>query len=190
MKTSDSATSDDFTAWLRFHLTEATKECLVAINTMRSEWSAKGSLGSGRYPIYLFETVELGFRKGIDLALGECQRAKRISTIDPATLRRLTEEELKSFLTRMKEPLTNGSLTPDNKLTLASHLPKLDEHLAFALRQFDIGLLAPPEPDCHRRHSHWPGTHQGTRPFSCFRPLTAATRPLPLFRHEPCAPTR
>ena len=96
----------------------------------------------------MYEIVEGAVHRGIDVGLGECKRAMRITPIDHNSLRTATEERLTSFVETLKQPLlpNDGSLMGDFRQSVLTLLPKLDEHLQFAMRQFDVGLLDPAEP--------------------------------------------
>jgi hypothetical protein len=146
--TNFNATEVDFAEWLHFHLDEAKKQCLIAIEKMKSDWAVKGMLGSGRFPYLQFELAEKAFRQGIDLSLGQCRRAERVTKIDPQALRRIAEERLLVFRNALKASLLpeDGSLSGNHRVAMKKLLPKLDEHLTFALRKFDVGLLEPQEP--------------------------------------------
>lgn len=139
-------TIEDYSARLEFHLGEATKALQKAAQKIASEWNAQGMTGSSRYPLFLYESVEQAYRSGIDVALGECSRASRITTLSIAQLRPVTEEKLNGFLSAAKKALDRPSMSPSQKQTIAPLLPKLDAYLKFALRQFDVGLLTRPEP--------------------------------------------
>jgi hypothetical protein len=139
------ATPEDFSESLRFQLDKTSKETLIAINRMQGEWTLRGSAFSSRYYLERFEIAEAGFHRGVDVALGQCRRAMRITGIEPSTLRRITEERLDSFRHALESRIvpTDGAF----KRIVTERLPKLQEHLQFALRQFDVGLHVPPEPD-------------------------------------------
>lgn len=71
-----------------------------------------------------------------------------MTAIDHATLRRITEERLASFRDTLKSRITpkDNAFGGDGKRLVTQNLPKLDKHLTFALRHFEIGLLEPHEP--------------------------------------------
>jgi hypothetical protein len=68
------------------------------------------------------------------------------TSLDRSELRQATAQELESFARQLKaiasslERLSGGIGEPQ-RAVIDSELAKLDEHLRFALRQFDVGLL-------------------------------------------------
>jgi hypothetical protein len=148
----DSATIEDFRAWLDLHLDTTVKETLFALNKMRNEAMRAGIYDSGPSALREVEIMEQGLRRGIDLALGKFKHARRVTSLDHAALRRVTQERLNAFLSKVKAPLRPkaGGRRSNHPAIVKLHadaLPKLDAHLEFALRQFDVGLLDPTEPD-------------------------------------------
>ena len=137
----------DFDDWLRFHLDKADKRAAEAAGGLDRKAAARGMYGSSALVVERFEAGHREFDVGVDTALAELKRAKRVTDLDHGELRRVTGERLEEFAQQMRATLgvekwfNSSSMKP-----LAERYDTFGTKLAFALRQFDVGLLDPAEP--------------------------------------------
>jgi hypothetical protein len=110
-----SATPEDVDSWLKYHLDNVEKGMLIELNRTKTDWIVRGNTGNSRFAFALFDIVEETARRGIDMTLGQCKRAKHITNIDHQALRSLMEERLATFIDAIKKPLLpdDGSLAGD-----------------------------------------------------------------------------
>ena len=147
---SNSPTIDDFTAWVDWHLEKIVIKAKKSVTQVKSNAAAAGAYQSSRTIILVFEAVHEEFDQGLDVALGELKRSCRITDLDQKLLRTTTEERLNKFVTEMKAATGAESLrnfAGGMNSNIDECLNNFDKKLVFALRQFDVGLLDPLEPE-------------------------------------------
>jgi hypothetical protein len=139
------ATPEDFNDWLQYHLDEASTQIAHELNRISGECAKHNALSSSRHYVQRGEVIVKGFLRGIDAALEQCVHARRVTPIDHDTLRRITEKRLEAFRDELKPRLTWSADQHFSQIN-APRVAELDKKLAFALRQFDVGLLTPNAP--------------------------------------------
>jgi hypothetical protein len=141
------ATPEDFEQWLEEHLGNAKDHFAGAASRMAGEFSKSGGLSSSAYYVQRGVLAEEALRSGIDAALAQCNRAKRVTKIDYYGLRKVTGRRLAAFRDEPKRAVSvdqsgTGHFTEINQNAAA----RLDKILPSALRYYDVGLLDPGEP--------------------------------------------
>lgn len=141
-------TLDDYERWIDWHLHNATEETEFAINAVKRRNAAAGAYQSGSTVIGVFKEVQVGFEKGVTAALGELKRAIRTTTLDGTALRNITETRLKGFADEIKAATNSDKLKEfAGDKPVDERIAKIDQHLVFSLRQFDVGFMDPAEPE-------------------------------------------
>ena len=140
-------TLNDFLDNLRWHLNKASRNAVHAVNACRAQLASSGRLQSSAEIIMVFDAVRNEFDAGIETAFGELKRTIKRTTLDRIDLRDATVSCLENFRLEM-EALTRA----DQYRSLAAQavderLMAFDQHLAFAIRQFDTGFFDPDEPE-------------------------------------------
>jgi hypothetical protein len=142
------ATIEDFLDLFNWHIAEAGRRAVEAINVMRSQMSGFGRLQSGSTVSQSFQIARKEFESGIGAVLGEVQRAARMGGLNRDDLRRNAGERLLNFAAAIK----TIAKIPEASLSGVDHIvteqcAALDKRLDFLLRQFDAGLFNPDEPE-------------------------------------------
>jgi hypothetical protein len=141
-------TYDHFKKWLAFHLSKAVETTARETHSVTAMLNANGAYRSGRAILLIFEEINKGLEIGINAALGETKRIARLTDLDAAELRVVTEESLRAFLDQLKNLAKADQMrTWGSPRLVDERLAKLDERLNFALQNFDIGFLDPGEPE-------------------------------------------
>lgn len=98
--------------------------------------------------IEVFDAVHREFENGVKAALGELKRLASKTQLDRDQMRQLTEERLRTFMTRCKAAAKAEKLKTFAPVgPIDERLAKFDVILAFHLRQFDVGFLDLAEPE-------------------------------------------
>jgi hypothetical protein len=143
-------TINDFLKWIDWHIGKAHKRAQASVEDVRHKAAAVGRLNSGYTVLQSLEVVRSAFDAGVEAVLGELQRVIRKTGLDREELRRLAGERLVDFATTAKTiaqiPEASGVSAGIDK-QVAEWRVALDDHLDFALRQFDVGILEPAEPE-------------------------------------------
>jgi hypothetical protein len=141
-------TIDDYTHWIKWHLSKAAEDAERAINIVVAKSSTAGAYRSGRTIVLVFEEAFSSFDKGVDTALGELKRALRLTDLNRFELRSITEVQLQGFAERVKKLTRYEQLREfAGPKSVNERLAQFEERLAFTLRQFDVGFLDPLEPE-------------------------------------------
>ena len=140
-------TIDDFSDNIRWHLKKAADRGGVAVAEVMARLAKAGALQSGRAVLLIFDAVRKEFDAGIETALGELKRSARITKLDPRELRQVTMTFLDQFMVEMKSITRSEQYRSLVKQVIDEKLAEFDRHLAFAVRQFDVGFFNPTEPE-------------------------------------------
>lgn len=141
-------TVEDFVARIDWHISRALERSGRAVAKVRAEATMVGAFQSGRRVILSIEAARTELEAGIDATLGELQRTIRTTNLDPQVLRGQVEQRLMRFaddvksIAQVKDMAITGVLNEVSKQFAA-----FDQHLKFALRQFDVGFHDGPEPE-------------------------------------------
>ena len=138
-------TIDDFLALIDWHIAKALKAAHQEVNRVRAEFNKGGAFNSGRRIIFSIEAAKKEFDAGIDAVLGELKRTIRKTKLNPKDLRDRAAERLMKFANDAKSAAQVGDVTMG--VDVFGQLRAFDQHLQFALRQFDIGFFEPVEPE-------------------------------------------
>jgi hypothetical protein len=111
-----------------------------------AELNASSRTGLGGNTIRrILDLLQEEFEASVAGALATLKSVKDSTNLDASTLRGLTAQELENFARQLKAivPLARLRVLPDSPqmAIVQADLAKLDEHLRFALRQFDVGLF-------------------------------------------------
>lgn len=110
--------------------------------------NSQGRSGSGYAIVGVFQKAMSGLDRGLDTALGELKRAINKNEIDAHDLRHVTGELLVEFSERLKNATGHQRMVEaGNGRAISQYLPKFQERIEFALRQFDVGNYDPAEPE-------------------------------------------
>jgi hypothetical protein len=143
-------TIDDFVGWIDWHISKADKRARESVEDVRRKASAAGRLNSGNTVLQSLEVVRSEFDAGVEAVLGELQRIIGKTELNREQLRRVTGERLEDFATTAKTiaqiPEAVGVSAGVNR-HVAEWGTALDDHLNFALHQFDVGIFEPAEPE-------------------------------------------
>jgi hypothetical protein len=141
-------TIEDFLGLFDWHISEASRRAEEAICTMRSQQTGIGRLQSGSTVSQSYKIARKEFEAGVEAVLGELKRAVRISDLNRDDLRGHAGQRLLNFATTIKAI----AKIPETSLSGVDHIvteqcAALDKRLDFLLRQFDVGLFNPTEPE-------------------------------------------
>jgi hypothetical protein len=141
-------TINDFLARVDWHLQKARDRALSGVNEVRARATAHGALQGSRTVLFTTEAVRKEFDAGVETVLGELKRAIRTTRLDRGDLRQQAVQRLLNFAIWAK----SAANTPDvSALGMSQNLDRemdaLNQHLQFAVRQFDVGLFDPAEPE-------------------------------------------
>lgn len=146
-------TINDFLDNLRWHLAEAMTRAKGGIARIKAEHAGRGVLNSGMTYLRTFDTVREEFDAGIKTTLGELKRAVRITKLNPSDLRQVTVQCLNNFAIEAKSLIRANLIQGIPSATVDQNLGSFDQHLSFAMRQFDVGFFEPQEPEVPRVHN-------------------------------------
>jgi hypothetical protein len=132
-----------FQEWLHFQLGEALEQGRKAITRFHETLVSKGAEGLGSALLKFVDQIEPIFRRAIDMALYECQKAPELRPITASDARKIAQAELNLLRVGLEDALKEVCTSENAKRRLREAMPKLDRHLDFALRQFDGGFLKP-----------------------------------------------
>ena len=139
-----------FREFIQSHLDQAAEHAVRAVDQIWAQHAARGLLNSGATVKRSLEAAQEAFEKGADAALGELRRAVERTRLDRDELRRITQNELGTFASRAKaaaKPQQLRKFGSGVDKAVNEGLAKIDERLAFKLRQFDAGFFVPAEPE-------------------------------------------
>ena len=129
---------------MNFLMERQADKTLKDANATKGKFLAAGhGMGGSSLQLKMAEIARSGLDSAIDLALGQLNLVSKKSTIDSATLRAITEECLRTFLSRIVKQLTPSGGVAE---ILRKGLADLTGHLDRALQWFDAGLLTVTEP--------------------------------------------
>jgi hypothetical protein len=140
-------TINDFYDLIRWHLGKASERASLGVQKVRREFSAAGALDSGRSVIYTFQAARQEFDGGVEAVLGELKRVKRSTKLDSNDLRQAAIGELTNFAMAIKAIAKTPEASGTMEKFVAEQGQAIDQHLQFAVRQFDIGFFNPTEPE-------------------------------------------
>ena len=140
----DEPTIDDFLALIDWHIAKALKSAHQAVDRVTAEFSKAGAFHSSGRIRHSIEAVRTAFDGGVEAVLGELKRTIQKNKLNPKELRQHAEQRLSKFANDAKDVARiDGSMGLD----LRPRLAEFDQHLEFALRQFDVGFFDRPEPE-------------------------------------------
>jgi hypothetical protein len=141
-------TIQDFLELIDWHIREALDRATQSVNQVRGKASGHGRLNSGTTVILSVEAVRKEFDSGVEAVLGELKRVARKTKLDREDLRQNAFGRLENFITAAKAVAQTPEASSFSKETkLDERLAAFDQHLQFAKRQFDVGLLESAEPE-------------------------------------------
>jgi hypothetical protein len=138
------------------------------------EDKARGAARSGQTGNAIQEIlgeIQREFERSVSATLTTLMSVTESTKLDASDLRGLTAQELENFARRLKAIIRLerfGKVEPSAQRTVDNGLSKLDEHLRFALRQFDVGFFAPAQRPSRTRLSG--GALPNTSPPNTFTP--------------------
>jgi len=151
-------TINDFQDNIRWHLDRALTDAVKALTRVKAEAVKTQALHSSRAVILTIEAVKKEFDVGIEKALGELRRTIRTTKLDRDELRQATMQCLMNFAESAKAitgadqfrtMVRAGEI--DKRLGARAEIDKrlelFDQDLQFMMRQFDVGLFNPQEPE-------------------------------------------
>jgi hypothetical protein len=142
-------TINDFLALIDWHIAKADHSAKQAVSDVRRRASAAGRLNSGSTILLCFQAVRTLFDSGVETVLGELKRVGRKTELDRDELRQHAVQRLMDFAIAAKAiartPEATGSAGIEEYVVQQG--AALDEHLKFAVRQFDVGFFDPAEPE-------------------------------------------
>lgn len=139
----DQPTINDFLDLLRVPLGKAVER---ALRGFEEELNAASRTGFGGNTIRrVLDRTQEEFESSVAAALTTLKRVRDATDLDASTLRGLTAQELENFLLQMKSIIQAERLRvrpgSPQMAVIDKELAKLDEHLRYALRQFDVGFF-------------------------------------------------
>ena len=140
-------TINDFLARIDWHIAQAQERAAMVVADLRCRAAAHGAVNSSRTVIFTWEAVRKEFASGVETVLGELHRVIRKTKLDPGELRQHAGQRLMNFV--MAAEAVAGTweaahLMPGYR---KKQVAALNQHLQFALQQFDVGLFVPNEPE-------------------------------------------
>lgn len=138
-------TVEDFISRVDWHISRARDRALAEVARIRADAARRGVLSSSATIQLSLDAARKAFEAGVDDVLGELNRAIRTTKLDPNVLRDHVGQRLRQFAGDAKQAAQVGKLARlyDPRPAFAA----LDQHLDFALRQFDVGFHNPSEPE-------------------------------------------
>ena len=139
----DQPTTNDFLHSLRVPLGKAAER---ARRAFEEELNAASRTGLGGNTIRrVLDRLQQEFELSVAAALATLKHVTEATKLEASELRGLTAQELENFVRQLKatvqiERLRVRSGSPQMAV-IDEELAKLDEHLRYALRQFDVGLF-------------------------------------------------
>lgn len=136
------STIDDFANRVERSLGKFAENTKYGVRKIRrTAEAASRSEKSGRTISEIFKFCQQELEKGVDDALKELDRAKNVTAIDHVELRHVTGRLLHELVLSIKKNTKHDELrTLDPAPKIDAYLAKLDDELAFRLRQYDVGL--------------------------------------------------
>jgi hypothetical protein len=141
-------TINDFLALIDWHIAKAVDRGERAVAQIRAEGTRSGQ--TGRTISLSIDAVRKEFEAGIDAVLGELKRAIRKTTLDRDELRQYAVQRLMQFATTAQAITQMDQFRRQSEginKYIDEQFLSFNQHLQFAIRQFDVGLLDPPEPE-------------------------------------------
>jgi hypothetical protein len=143
-------TINDFLALADWHIAKAQDRAGRAVAEVRAKASAAGGFNSGGTVMFSVEAARKEFDACIDAVLGELKRVIRITDLDRKDLRDLAVQRLMQFASAAKvisQADQFRSANPGVSKYIDEQFTAFDQHLTFAVRQFDVGFFDPQEPE-------------------------------------------
>jgi hypothetical protein len=137
-------TLDDFTRRLNWHVTQRKGDCANGINAIARKFAAAGRHRSGSCATSILAVIEANLDDTADAILGELRRALDTTSLGKTALRKEAERALWSFLFEAKYLFRPHQV---DSPPITHRVTQLDGQLRFLLRQFDVGLSQPIEPE-------------------------------------------
>jgi hypothetical protein len=141
-------TINDFLQLIDWHISKAQDRASQAVNQVRREAAARGTLNSGGTVIFGVQAVRKEFDSGVEAVLGELKRIIQTTKLDSDKLRESAEQRLTNFAIAAKAvaqtPEASGMGMGDY---INEQFAAFDRHLQFTVRQFDVGFFDPAEPE-------------------------------------------
>jgi hypothetical protein len=114
------------------------------VDRVTAEFSKAEAFHSSGRIRHSIEAVRTAFDGGVEAVLGELKRTIQKKKLNPKELRQHAEQPFSKFANGAKDVARiDGSMGLD----LRPRLAEFDQHLEFALRQFDVGFFDRPEPE-------------------------------------------
>ena len=137
---------DDFIAWIDWHIAKALRSASEAVKLVEDQFSEAGAFHRSERIIRSIEAAQKQFEQGVEAVLGELKRTIRKNKMDPKELREHTGQRLLKFASDAK---AEAAVCVGQKLGPVSSklLDEFEQHVKFALRQFDVGNFDPIEPE-------------------------------------------
>ena len=141
-------TTNDFLELIDWHIAKAQDRAARALNEVRGKAAAAGRFQSSATAIHSIERARTEFDAGVDAVLGELKRVAQSTKLNRDDLRQLAVQRLEKFATAAKaisqaEQFRSMGLSQQ----IDEQFAGFDRHLQFAVRQFDVGLRVPAEPE-------------------------------------------
>jgi hypothetical protein len=137
-------TLDDFLNRIDWHIDKA----LDRVGKAVADAAQHNALYGSRRTTLSIDAARTEFEAGIETVLGELKRAICDTLLEPEVLHEQAEQRLKKFTEDAKAATQVSDMSARG---MADHVKKefdsFDNHLSFALRQFDVGFTDPPEPE-------------------------------------------
>src|SRR6476620_7696774 len=90
-------TINDFLQLIDWHISKAQDRASQAVNQVRREAAARGTLNSGGTVIFGVQAVRKEFDSGVEAVLGELKRTIQTTKLDSDKLRESAEQRLTNF---------------------------------------------------------------------------------------------
>jgi hypothetical protein len=141
-------TINDFLALIDWHIARARDRAARAVNEVRGKAAAAGAFHSGGTAMHSIECARTEFDAGVDAVLGELKRVAGSTKLNHDDLRQLAVQRLEQFALAAKA-ISQGEQF--RKMGLSQQIDEqfagFDQHLRFAVRQYDVGFRVPAEPE-------------------------------------------
>lgn len=144
----ENMTIEDYRDWIKFHLDKTVKETEREISLFRMQANSRGMSGTGHSTIATIEKALDALERGLDTTLSQLKRVIKMNKLDPHQLRSVTGQLLEDFSERQKNATGYQRLMECGHSEIVTPLiPSFEHKVRFALRQFDVGLNDPLEPE-------------------------------------------
>ena len=141
-------TTNDFLELIDWHIAKARDRAARAVNEVRGKATHAGAFHSGGTAMHSIERARTEFDVGVDAVLGELKRVTQSTKLNRDDLLQLAVQRLEQFAIAAKaisqaEQFRSMGIGQQ----IDEQLAGFDRHLQFVVRQFDVGLRVPAEPE-------------------------------------------